>query len=202
MHDTLLWIFDSLYMQNNNLSHAWNIFHMVKYGGNYVPVCPCGVRMTHSGVSSFQKKKKRRYFPYIVEFSPSFCELTMWTLFTLLELFSFSQSTQFRTMPSCSWMGRHRPRTRRPWSVAKATWVSCRRCQARANSRSQVSLVVSKISHAGMELISLMIFCPRFRFNGRDNFLSLTHCGRDKWTPFGRRHFQVHFLEWKCLNSF
>ena len=30
----------------------------------------------------------------------------------------------------------------------------------------------------------------------------LTHWGRDKWTPFGRRHFQVHFLEWKCLNSY
>ena len=22
-----------------------------------------------------------------------------------------------------------------------------------------------------------------------------------KWTPFRRRHFQWHFLEWKCLNS-
>ena len=22
-----------------------------------------------------------------------------------------------------------------------------------------------------------------------------------KWTPFRRRHFQVHFLEWRCLNS-
>ena len=22
-----------------------------------------------------------------------------------------------------------------------------------------------------------------------------------KWAPFSRRHFQVHFLEWKCLNS-
>ena len=22
-----------------------------------------------------------------------------------------------------------------------------------------------------------------------------------KWTPFHRRHFEVHFLEWKCLNS-
>ena len=22
-----------------------------------------------------------------------------------------------------------------------------------------------------------------------------------KWTPFRRRHLQVHFLEWKCLNS-
>ena len=21
-----------------------------------------------------------------------------------------------------------------------------------------------------------------------------------KWTPFRRRHFQVHFLEWKCMN--
>ena len=29
----------------------------------------------------------------------------------------------------------------------------------------------------------------------------LTHWGRDKWTPFRRRHFQMHFLEWKYLNS-
>ena len=29
----------------------------------------------------------------------------------------------------------------------------------------------------------------------------LTHWGRDKWTPFRRRHFQMHFLQWKCLNS-
>ena len=21
-----------------------------------------------------------------------------------------------------------------------------------------------------------------------------------KWTPFSRRHFQVHFCEWKCMN--
>ena len=27
----------------------------------------------------------------------------------------------------------------------------------------------------------------------------LTDWGRGKWTPFGRQHFQVHFLEWKCL---
>ena len=29
----------------------------------------------------------------------------------------------------------------------------------------------------------------------------LTHWGRDKWPPFpGIRHFQMHFLEWKCMN--
>ena len=28
----------------------------------------------------------------------------------------------------------------------------------------------------------------------------LTHWGRDKWTPFSRRHFQMHFLDWKCMN--
>ena len=28
------------------------------------------------------------------------------------------------------------------------------------------------------------------------------HCngGRDKWPTFTRRHFQIHFLEWKCVN--
>ena len=29
----------------------------------------------------------------------------------------------------------------------------------------------------------------------------LTHWGRDKWTPFRGQHFQMRFLEWKCLNS-
>ena len=28
----------------------------------------------------------------------------------------------------------------------------------------------------------------------------LTHWGRDKWPPFSRRHLQMHFLEWKCIN--
>ena len=28
----------------------------------------------------------------------------------------------------------------------------------------------------------------------------LTHWGQDKWPPFSRRHFQMHFLEWKCIN--
>ena len=29
----------------------------------------------------------------------------------------------------------------------------------------------------------------------------LTHWGRDKCPPFPRRHFQMHFLEWKYMNS-
>ena len=29
----------------------------------------------------------------------------------------------------------------------------------------------------------------------------LTHWGREKWTPFHRQHFQMYFLQWKCLNS-
>ena len=28
----------------------------------------------------------------------------------------------------------------------------------------------------------------------------LTHWGLDKRTPFRRRHFRMHFLEWQCLN--
>ena len=28
----------------------------------------------------------------------------------------------------------------------------------------------------------------------------LTHWGRDKCPTFSRRHFQMHFLEWKCIN--
>ena len=29
--------------------------------------------------------------------------------------------------------------------------------------------------------------------------LMLTHWGRDKWTPFRRQLFQMHFLEWRCM---
>ena len=28
----------------------------------------------------------------------------------------------------------------------------------------------------------------------------LTHWGRDKMAAVSRRHFQMHFLEWKCIN--
>ena len=28
----------------------------------------------------------------------------------------------------------------------------------------------------------------------------LTHWGRDQWPPFSRRHFQMHFLDWKYVN--
>ena len=30
--------------------------------------------------------------------------------------------------------------------------------------------------------------------------ITITHWGRDKWPPLFRRHFQMHFLEWKCVN--
>ena len=30
--------------------------------------------------------------------------------------------------------------------------------------------------------------------------VELSHWGRDKRTPFRRRHFQMHFLQWKCWN--
>ena len=36
-------------------------------------------------------------------------------------------------------------------------------------------------------------------YTGTTNFAPLlTHWGRDKWTPFRRRHYQTHFREWKC----
>ena len=28
----------------------------------------------------------------------------------------------------------------------------------------------------------------------------LTHWRREKWPPYSRRHFEIHFLEWKCMN--
>ena len=39
--------------------------------------------------------------------------------------------------------------------------------------------------------------------HGVTNFDSsiLTHWGRDKVVAISRRHFQMHFLEWKCMDS-
>ena len=31
-------------------------------------------------------------------------------------------------------------------------------------------------------------------------FIALTHWGRDKMAAISRRHFQMYFLEWKCVN--
>ena len=36
-------------------------------------------------------------------------------------------------------------------------------------------------------------------YRGDGNIATLTHWGRDKWTPFRRRHFQMHFLEKKMF---
>ena len=44
-------------------------------------------------------------------------------------------------------------------------------------------------------------FWHQMFIGGKDYQILLTHWGRDKWTPFRRRHFQLHFPEWKCLNS-
>ena len=32
-------------------------------------------------------------------------------------------------------------------------------------------------------------------------FFYLTHWGREKWLPFSR-HFQMNFLDWKCMNFY
>ena len=29
---------------------------------------------------------------------------------------------------------------------------------------------------------------------------ALTHWAKTKWSSFSRQHFQMHFLEWKCIN--
>ena len=39
----------------------------------------------------------------------------------------------------------------------------------------------------------------KFKFFIVSNW-SITHWGQDKRPPFSRRHFQMHFLEWKCIN--
>ena len=67
-------------------------------------------------------------------------------------------------------------------------------------------IIIISASHVH---ILFIVTTGRFAFCKKGNELimsspfpsSLTYWGRGKWTPFRRRHFQMHFLEWKCLNS-
>ena len=42
--------------------------------------------------------------------------------------------------------------------------------------------------------------CKHHQWNFLESVARLTHWGRDKRPPFSRRHFQMDFLEWKCMN--
>ena len=54
------------------------------------------------------------------------------------------------------------------------------------------------ISHANHWLhFSEIIFPTDAKMS---NVVKLTHWGRHKWPPFSRRHFQMHFLEWICMD--
>ena len=64
------------------------------------------------------------------------------------------------------------------------------------------SIVISCINNAAITLVDK--FKSKFKFKSHMKIWSwtiLTHWGRHKWTSFRRRHFQMDFLEWNCLNS-
>ena len=86
------------------------------------------------------------------------------------------------------------PRTKRPVTrkmvpfddVITTMWKSVVICRIVSSCKYGNTRHMSK-THKRRDAISHEVF--------------LTDWGRDKWTSFRRRHFQMHFLEWKCLNS-
>ena len=73
-------------------------------------------------------------------------------------------------------------------------------CSARLHPIGGVILVL----HC-MEIIMAQTDRWVHKLNAKDlvwisHTLNLTHWGWDKWPPSTRRHFQMHFLEWKWIN--
>ena len=59
--------------------------------------------------------------------------------------------------------------------------------------------VESSPSDLGWWLLNLCLLI--FHYSPLDRIdICITHWGWDKWPPFARRHFQMHFLEWKYIN--
>ena len=58
-------------------------------------------------------------------------------------------------------------------------------------------MLLFAISEVGVAAAQCM---PRLLGLNKPSSGYLTHWGRDKSSPFRRRYFQVHFLEWKVLN--
>ena len=54
----------------------------------------------------------------------------------------------------------------------------------------------AKISSGRIDVKWNDILCPAYAWD-----LDLTHWAETKWARFSRWYFQMHFLEWKCLNS-
>ena len=52
------------------------------------------------------------------------------------------------------------------------------------------------VIHQGYNMVTDLLIYHASRQAGQ-----LTHWGRDKMAAISRRYFQVHFPEWKCLNS-
>ena len=66
--------------------------------------------------------------------------------------------------------------------IADHMWIES------TNNLIQVTVVVTGLHPNGVY---------KATFNSR---WQLTHWGRDKMDAIRRRHFQVHFLEWKCIH--
>ena len=63
----------------------------------------------------------------------------------------------------------------------------------------------NQLPFASCALCYMQIYQTRradtYQFKHHGMWLSLKHIEAEtKWTPFRRRHFQMHFLEWKCMN--
>ena len=94
----------------------------------------------------------------------------------------------------------------RSGSTLVQTMACC--LKAPSHCRNKCWLIISGVRHLGtisqeihqpkISKISMKMTYLKFHSNrpGDNGFEAET-----KWLPFSRRHFQMHFLGWKCMNS-
>ena len=51
-----------------------------------------------------------------------------------------------------------------------------------------------------VRFVDTSLWCRVIYGTSHEICTGLTHWGHNSWPPFSRWHFQLHFLEWKCLN--
>ena len=82
--------------------------------------------------------------------------------------------------------------------VTRITYAKCDRGFNRVTTDFTIS-VRDKWGPSWEYMIARVTMKQPWRIEVNTTHWSLTHWGRE-WTPFHRRYFQMHFLEWKCFS--
>ena len=87
------------------------------------------------------------------------------------------------------------------WKMSSEKWCPfCLRLNVLNNPNLNAGLILNIYLPSSDHFIGQSKTPSGIAKSGIFNNPHLTHWGRDKWPPFSRRHLQMHFLEWKCIN--